>query len=452
MEVLILWEGLYCTWARRHFPAAAAGSVVEGDGLVLEADGIARRMGVRPGMPAAAARRICHGREVAFFRHDPCGVLPLVEFFRDACARLTPLVEPLGERMVLLDLGERAEPTEALSRLAETLGGSGALLAGAGAGRGVAVAAVRLARRLAAGGCRGPLSPPFLRRPARNGGLPLCLVAVPGSAGASFLAPCPLALLVAPGGPGGSARGRDGSGGSPFLAEEEVAALARLGVRTCGELLSLPRSSLVQVVGSGAAARMVALCRGEAGPPVSPRWPPPEIVWRSGEETTAGPLLWREAACVLAERLRAAGWAAGEFHLEWKGELGLRRVVKVLPLPVREEGRMRITLAALAERLGREAAGRAGEGRDEAGLSFPPAPLRGIFVVRARGLTAACPRQLSLEGDGGAPGVRGREERLARALAALGSRGGRFADWSSPVRESRLEHWDPKRWRRSLSS
>ncbi len=380
MLVLVLWDGLYCTWAERWVrggiaPAlanhplrvgvppcvrgGAAGFVVERDGVVLEAAGSARRAGVRSGMSVAAARRLCRGTEVAFVRHDPVGVLPLVETFRDACAGLTPAVEPLGERAVLLDLGARADPVEVLSRLAGELRGQGTLLAGAGAGRIVVVAAARLAGRLAAGGRgRGPgwvqaaggegadgegapahcPRPQFLRRPGRDGSLPFYMVAVPGPAGASFLAPWPLTLLTLPEGMASSAEDGDGATGRPCLAEEEVAALARLGVRTCGDLLSLPPSFLAQVVGAVPAARMAALCRGEAGPPVAALWPPPEVVWRSGEGATASAVLWREAAGSLAEGLRGRGVCAREFHLEWDGGLGPRRVVRILDPPVGEGG------------------------------------------------------------------------------------------------------------------
>lgn len=442
MVLLVFWEGLYLTWAS-SLPGFRDGArpalVVEAGGVVREACPRARAAGVMPGMAVPVARRLLQEAGLAVVARDHWGVLPFVERFRYACTALSPAVEPVGERAVLIDLGPRGEPVEAVARLAGGLMGEGRIVAGAGASRGVAHAAARLARAWAergrsdGRGTAGEPAPLFVRRAEEGASLPFYVVAVLPGADRDFLAPLPLTALPVP--------------------AAAAAVLARRGVRTCGELLALPPGLLTGAVGPALGGELLALCRGEGGTPVKPAWPPPEVVWRSADGVRPGEPLWREAASAVASGLRERDSGFLELHLEWEGGDGLYRARRWLTRPVRDATEIALLLSVLAGEVAavaRQAA--AGEAAD----------LEGRYVVRARRLTPVRRRQLSfLEPE--EPLREGRAEALSRAVGVLGLRLGRTATgWageSDPqgssclsaggsllARERRLGFWDPRRW------
>ncbi|HZU11217.1 MAG TPA: hypothetical protein VFB58_00110 [Chloroflexota bacterium] len=70
--------------------------------MVREANFIAQRQGVRPGMAATQARQICPDATV--LRYDPSSYSPIWEDICDAVRQVTPLVEPVEPGQLVADL------------------------------------------------------------------------------------------------------------------------------------------------------------------------------------------------------------------------------------------------------------------------------------------------------------------------------------------------------------
>ncbi len=205
-----------------------------GGALVVAAvDAAAEAAGLAPGLGFAEARALVPA--LAVDAHDPDADRALLLKVADLCDRYTPLVAVSGPDGLFLDVtgcphlfgGEAALRADLLDRLAR-----------AGLSARAAVAA----------------TPGAAFALARNGERPPVL-AEGGERAA--LAPLPVACLR--------------------LAPDVVSVLARLGIRTVGDLLEQPRAGLARRFGAEPLARLDAAL-GAADEPVSPRLPAPALI------------------------------------------------------------------------------------------------------------------------------------------------------------------------------
>lgn len=240
----------------------------------------AASLGVWMGQTVRAARHAAPSAKYAEI--DRAGLGELEREFGDRCLSVTPWVEPVGPGEVYLDLrwaGDwRGTIDGLLASFVPALGWR--VYAGVAAGKGLARSVTRL----------------VMERPPRTGDLRGVYKTeiVPGTE-RTFLRNLPLRNLT-------------------FLPEGFEEDLGRLGVRTAGELLEIPETSLLTKFGGrGALARAAAL--GLDGRRVATAYPPGQITEElsvpeelEGDATLAAvPALAKRVAAGLAAKLQAQG-------------------------------------------------------------------------------------------------------------------------------------------------
>jgi len=254
------------------------------DGTVIDADPMARALGVRRGIPLGSAHRLAP--EAAFLDPEPEADAAAVEAAFETLARFSP---------GLAGTSDQADPAfglieiqaDGLERLwgtdRELVGRLIAALAGGlpGAPR-PGIAGTRFAATVAAGHAT----------PAE------AQIVEPGG-DARFLAPLPSSLLS----PDPDVRAR----------------LARFGLRRIGAVADLPRSALVARFGVEG-ERLHARARGEELEPFRPRRAPERLVLALPidppvAETESLRFVLHRLAATLADQVAARGMAAARAHL-----------------------------------------------------------------------------------------------------------------------------------------
>ncbi|HSL84361.1 MAG TPA: DNA polymerase Y family protein, partial [Thermoanaerobaculia bacterium] len=268
-------------------------AVLEGQGdraRVVGATRTARKSGVRPGMTLPQARAVLPGL-VARGRDPECE-RAAEEALLEVAEGFSPRVEDAGEGRVYLEAAglERRFPaaspaaSEAISEEAAGRARADAARA-AGLPVWVGIAGSKLAARVAAEEGRAP-------------------TVVPPGEEARFLAPLPLERLTP---------------------EVRVATtLERWGVRSIGDLASLPEAEVASRLGAAGRA-LHATARGIDPTPLTPRRPPP--VFREGMElewplVALEPFLFAARAALerLCRRLEGRGLACSRLQLELRLE------------------------------------------------------------------------------------------------------------------------------------
>ncbi|MGE5507784.1 MAG: DNA polymerase Y family protein, partial [Chitinophagales bacterium] len=224
--------GFYAGLAQRARGGAPRPLIVGRCGEVLEASRDLAFAGIRPGMSRREAAYAAP--EALWVEYEPELCLPAAEKLWQACASLTPRVEPVADHEVFLDLtGTVATPGfAALLRRALDLPDL-AVCCG--------FASSRLVARLAAERAVAQA------RPLPAGERDACLAIPPGGE-ASFLAPLPVSSLWT----------------VPTAVRDT---LVRLGLTTAGAVFSVPEEALYRLFGPEA-FRLLRHARGEDASPV----------------------------------------------------------------------------------------------------------------------------------------------------------------------------------------
>lgn len=269
------------------------GGALEGRGVVASATYAARAYGVRSAMPVAEARRRCP--HAVFLRGDFTYYRELSRAFQALLRDLSPLVEVASVDEAYLDatgLAPASQPPLALvATLKRRLGAELGLTASVGLAPNKVVAKIAAEHRKPDG-----------------------LVVVDQDGGAAFLAPLPVGRL-------------------PGVGPKAQAELARLGIRTIGELAAAPPWLLRDRYGRRA-DQVVALARGLDDRPLEPDTP----VKSMGHEETfpedvADPAMLRRTLHALGDRTAA--------QLRQRGLGGRIVVVKLRHADFRTVGRQR---------------------------------------------------------------------------------------------------------------
>jgi DNA polymerase-4 len=254
-------------------PVVVGGSGARG--VVMSASYQARRFGVSSAMPSARARRLCP--DAVFVAPDFASYQAYSTRLREVLLSFTPLVEPLSLDEAFLDVSG-----------ATRLFGEPAEIAGAVRGR------VREELSLT---CSVGVAPnKFLAKMASAAAKPDGVVVVVAHGVVGFLHPLPVRALWGVG-------------------ERTHEVLERLGVRTVGELATVPGRVLERTLGEAHARYLAALASGRDERTVVPYEPPKQV---SHEETfdrdiDAEDDVMRELlrlAFRVAARLRTEGYRA----------------------------------------------------------------------------------------------------------------------------------------------
>jgi DNA polymerase-4 len=272
-------DAFYASVEIRDRPELSAAPVVvggaSGRGVVLSASYPARAFGVRSAMPVTRARRLCPQAVFIPPRHDAYAAVSreVMAIFRS----FTPQVEPLALDEAFLDV------SGALRRV-----GRPAVIAGMireqvaeqqGITCSVGVASSKFVAKIASAGCK-----------------PDGLLVVPSGGVLAFLHPLPVSALWGVG-------------------ERTGQLLARLGLRTIGDIASTPLGTLQRELGVAHGSHLHALAWGRDERAVVPHVPEKSI----GAEETFGtdiddPGLIRRELLRLSERtargLRSSGCVA----------------------------------------------------------------------------------------------------------------------------------------------
>jgi len=272
-------DAFYASVEIRDQPEIASKPVIvahtEGRGVVLSANYIARAFGVRSAMPASRAQRLCPHAVFVSPRHRLYGAVSkeVMAIFRS----VTPQVEPLSLDEAFLNvagavrlLGRPAAIGRLIRRqVSEQLGITCS----------VGVATTKFVAKLASVHCK-----------------PDGLLVIPADGVLDFLHPLPVSALWGVG-------------------DRTGKVLARLGLRTVGELAHAPVSTLERELGPAAAAHLAVLAWGRDERKVVPDSHDKSV---GAEETFAtdigDPDLIRRELLRLSGRtarsLRSSGWAA----------------------------------------------------------------------------------------------------------------------------------------------
>lgn len=254
------------------------------DGTVIDADPVARALGVRRGIPLGSAHRLAP--DAAFLDPEADADADAVEAAFEALARFSPglagttdQADPaFGLLEVQVDGLERlwGEEPELVGRLVAALARTlpGAPRPG--------IAGTRFAATVAAG--HAPPAEPRI---------------VPEGGEAAFLAPLPAPLLTPD--------------------EDVQARLRRFGLRRIGAVAELPRSALVARFGAEGEL-LHARARGEEVAPFRPRRAPERLALALPIEPPVAELdalrfVLHRLAATLADQLAARGTAAARAHL-----------------------------------------------------------------------------------------------------------------------------------------
>lgn len=263
----------------RGVPMAVSGGGARG--VVLSATYEARRFGVGSAMPAARARMLCPGLVLLPAEHGIYGEVSrqVMELLRS----VTPLVEPISLDEAFLDVAGARRLLGAPVTIARLI--RARVAAEVGITCSVGVAPTKSLAKLGS-------------RAAKPDGVHV----VPVDGVAAFLDPLPVGEVWGVG-------------------EKTGAHLARLGIRTVGELARVPEATLRATVGRAGAAHLTAMAAGRdhraVDPHVSERSCGAE---RTFESDISDPTELRrhllDLAVRTAERLRASGTAAGTISIK----------------------------------------------------------------------------------------------------------------------------------------
>jgi DNA polymerase IV len=272
-------DAFYASVEIRDRPELATAPVIVGGtggrGVVLSASYPARAFGVRSAMPVTQARRLCPQAVFIPPRHDVYGAVSkeVMAIFRT----VTPQVEPLALDEAFLDVAG------ALRRLGPPLGIAEMIRAEVAGQQGitcsVGVASCKFIAKIASVHCK-----------------PDGLLVIPVDGVLDFLHPLPVAALWGVG-------------------ERTGQILARLGLRTIGDIAHTPVASLQRELGVAHGSHLAALAWGRDERSVVPHVPEKSI---GAEETFASdiddPVLIRKELLRLSDRtarsLRASGCVA----------------------------------------------------------------------------------------------------------------------------------------------
>ena len=278
------------------------------DGAVVDADPLARALGVRRGMPLGTAHRLTP--EATFLDLAPDADRDALEAACERLARFSPGIAGTSD-VADPSFGRIAVHVDGLMRL---LGVEETLVARMGA----ALAPV-LPGPPRAGVAGTAFAASVAAAHAPDGGSP---IVVPPGDDARFLVPYPARLLT-----------RD---------EDIRGRLARFGLRTIGSVAELPRSAVVARFGEEG-ARLHARARGEETERFRPRRAPERMVLTlpldppvEGLEATR--FVLRRLAAALADQLAARGQAAGIARLVVTCDLAFAR--RGTPAELRFEQRL----------------------------------------------------------------------------------------------------------------
>lgn len=305
---------------RRRRPELRRAAVVvaglSGRGVVSSASYEARRRGVHSGMPTSHARRLCpHARFLAPDHHvygeASRQVLEVLESF-------TPAVEQVSVDEAFLDIAGLRLSYPGPEAVGEAI--RAAVRARVGLPASVGLATSKLIAKLAS-------------RAAKPDGLRL----VPAGGEQAFLHPMPVRALWGVG-------------------EATYARLEELGVRTVGDLASLPRATLCTRLGEALGSHLADLAQARDQSPVMAGGPAKSI---SVEETFPADLSGRPAleaellglADRLASRLRRAGMAARTVALKVRfGDFATISRSRTFPAPLNTAHDLYGAALALLER------------------------------------------------------------------------------------------------------
>ncbi len=272
-------DAFYASVEIRDRPELAAAPVIvgaaSGRGVVLSASYPARAYGVRSAMPATRARRLCPQAVFIPPRHDLYAAVSreVMAIFRS----YTPQVEPLALDEAFLDVSgalRRVGPPAAIARMIrEQVADQQGITCSVG------VAASKFVAKIASAGCK-----------------PDGLLVVPADGVLDFLHPLPVAALWGVG-------------------ERTGQLLARLGLRTIGDIAGTPLATLQRELGVAHGSHLSALAWGRDDRAVVPHVAEKSI---GAEETFAADIddpeqIRRELLKLsgrTAHSLRAGGYAA----------------------------------------------------------------------------------------------------------------------------------------------
>jgi DNA polymerase-4 len=227
-------DAFYASVELRDRPELAGRPVVVGGqgtrGVVLSATYEARAFGVRSAMPVTRARRLCPGAVFLPPRHDLYRQVSreVMAFFRD----VTPQVEPLSLDEAFLDVAGAARrlgpPAVIGALIREQVSQQQGITCSVGA------APVKFVAKIASARCK-----------------PDGLLVVPAEQVLSFLHPLPASALWGVG-------------------EKAERVLARLGLRTIGDIAAVPPATLRRELGAAAGSHLHELAWGRDPRPVTP--------------------------------------------------------------------------------------------------------------------------------------------------------------------------------------
>jgi DNA polymerase-4 len=239
-------DAFYASVELRDRPELAGQPVIVGAtasrGVVLSATYEARAFGVHSAMPVTRARRMCPQAIFIPPRHASYAAVSreVMEVFRS----ITPEVEPLALDEAFLDVSGAIRRLGRPAQIGELIRATIAEQQGITCS--VGVASCKFVAKLASARCK-----------------PDGLLVVPADGVLDFLHPLPVAALWGVG-------------------EQTGQVLARLGLRTVGDIAQIPVASLQRELGQAAGAHLAALAWGRDERPVVSRVPEKSI---GAEET-----------------------------------------------------------------------------------------------------------------------------------------------------------------------
>jgi len=240
-------------------------------GVIMSASYAARARGLRSAMPSARARRLCP--DVVFVPPDFESYRSYSNGFREILLSVTPFVEPLSLDEAFLDVSGATrlfgDPPAIAARIRERVQGDLGLVASVGVG-----------------------STKLIAKLASTAAKPDGVIVVPAADIFAFLHPLPVGALWGVG-------------------ERTAESLARVGIRTVGELTRTPTQLLEHAVGANQARALVALANGIDPRTVVPFEAPKSV---SAEETYASDLDARDE--ILRELLRLSHRVAARLRAD----------------------------------------------------------------------------------------------------------------------------------------
>ncbi|HEX3908118.1 MAG TPA: DNA polymerase IV [Mycobacteriales bacterium] len=256
-------DAFYASVELRHRPELRGLPVVVGGlgsrSVVLAATYEAREFGVHSAMPMMRARRLCP--QAVIIPPDPPAYAEASRGVMEVFASITPLVEPLSLDEAFLDIAGAVRRLGSPRQIGELIRS-------------------RVADEQRLPCSVGVASSKFVAKLSSGMAKPDGLLVVPRDEVIGFLHPLPVGALWGVG-------------------EKTEEALARLGLRTIGDIANTAESTLVRALGAAAGAHLYALAWGRDDRSVIPQEPDRSI---GAEETFARDI--DDPAIVLRELLR----------------------------------------------------------------------------------------------------------------------------------------------------